>query len=200
MKIVVALMFSLVLASCKDSNNAHDNLNSEEYKKVIMAIAPYVAKKPDALSYEGRFDAENKEYYQRYIEGTQSELTYFKETDTANVFLFSYRDRSSLFEHYRGFGGYYKTNENGKITFLNLLFHTPRLTKEEALKRYPLLFKEMMTKGNVNAFLPNKKFIHTPNDDFYYNAKLNRWDYATGSSWKFLEEAKKAADSTINVN
>jgi hypothetical protein len=200
MRIVFALVFFLVLLSCKDSYNAHDNLTNEEYDDVMIAVAPYVAKKPDAITYEARFDEKNKEYYQKYIEATQSEILFFKKTDTANVFLFSYRDMSSLFEHYRGFGGYYKTDENGKISFLNLLFHTPRLTKEETTKTYPLLFKEMMMKGNVNAFLPNKKFIHTPNKDFYYNTKANRWDYTSESSWKFLQEAQQAADSAANIN
>ena len=35
---------------------------------------------------------------------------------------------------------------------------------------------------------------------FYYNTKINRWDYTPNSSWKFLEDAKKQAEQPDNVN
>ncbi|MBT1704374.1 hypothetical protein [Chryseosolibacter indicus] len=190
--IFIALMCSLLL-SCNNSFDAKDNLTNEEYEEVLMKVAPYVIKKSDDFSYEDRFKPENASYYQRFIEKSKGELKYFKKTDTASIFFFSYKDLSSLYEHYQGLGGYYRTDDKGKITFLNILYHTPRFTKEEQREKDQILFEEMVSKGNVNAYIGNRKFIHTPNKDFYYNTKLNKWDYTPNSSWKFLNEAKQEA-------
>jgi hypothetical protein len=57
----------------------------------------------------------------------------------------------------------------------------------------------MMKNGNVNAYLGNQSFIHTPNDDFFYDTKENRWASTPRSGWNFLKEAKIAAD-TLNLN
>jgi hypothetical protein len=163
---------------------------------MLMKIAPYVVQKHDNFSYEERFKQENQGYYKRFIEKASGELKYFIETDTAAIFFFSYRDLSSLFEHYQGMGGYCKTDVDGNITFLNILYHTPRFTKEEAAEKDLVLFKEMNIKGNVKAFIGNRKYIHTPNTDFYYNTRINRWDYTSNSTWRFLEKAKQEAEAT----
>jgi hypothetical protein len=194
MKNLVVVVFCMLIFGCNNSYRAQDNLNEKEYSIELTKIAPYVAKKPDDISLEQRFDPRLAPYYQKYIQATRAQLNYFKETDTAKVFSFTYRDRSSLYEHYQAFGGYYRTDEQGKIVFMNLLYHTPRLTKEEMAGREHLLFEEMITHGNVNAFIGDKKFINTPNKDFYYNTKLNRWDYTPNSSWKFLQDEQQRND------
>jgi hypothetical protein len=175
----------IVVSGCKKSYEANDNLDRKEYNEVLMKIAPYVIKKSEDFSYEDRFKPENQDYYKRFIEKADGELKYFIRTDTASIFYFGYRDLSSLYEHYQGMGGYYKTDDKGNITFLNILYHTPRFTREEVLEKEPLLFTEMVNKGNVMAYIGNRKFIHTPNNDFYYNTKTNRWDY-TPNSGDFL--------------
>jgi hypothetical protein len=185
----------LLATSCKKSYNARKNLSNKEYQLVLLKLAPYVLKKHDDFSFEDRFKPANERYYRKAIEKTSAELKYFVETDTANIFFLSYRDLSSLYEHYQGMGGYYRTDDNGNTTFLNILYHTPRFTKEDQIAKDPVLFKEMVTKGNVNAYIGNRKYIQTPSKDFFYNAKLSRWDYTANSSWKFLqEEEKKAVD------
>ena len=158
---------------------------------VLQKLAPYVLKKHDDFTFEDRFNSANEKYYATAVEKTSAELKYFVETDTASIFFISYRDLSSLYEHYQGMGGYYRTDENGNITFLNILYHTPRFTTDDQIARDPVLFKEMVTKGNVNRFLGNRKYIQTPSADFYYSTKSNRWEYTENSSWKFLREEEK---------
>lgn len=181
----------LFLIACENSKEAKKNLSETEYQATLTEIAPYVIGKSDEFTYETRFLPENKPFYDNFISLTGGELVYFKQRDTASLFYFQYRDLTSLYEHYRGLGGYYRKDESGKITFLNILYHTPRLTKTEITERSKLLFDQMLTKGDVKTFLGNKRFVQTPNDDFYYNTKTNRWDYTENSSWKFLKEAKE---------
>ncbi|HEY0741961.1 MAG TPA: hypothetical protein VGD40_10885 [Chryseosolibacter sp.] len=195
MKRIIFIAIGLAIISCNRGYQAKETLSPERYDETLAQLAPYIIAKSDEFSFEQRFLPENKPFYDNFISLTGGELVYFQEVDTASLFFFQYRDLTSLYEHYRGIGGYFRTDENGKITFVNLLYHTPRLTSQEILERRKFLFEEMMTKGNVQAYLGNKKFIHTPNNDFYYDTKLSRWEFTENSSWKFLKEAREQADS-----
>ena len=195
MRFLIFITLCSVLLACENGYVAKQTLSAEEYVSKLSMIAPYVIGKSDEFSFEERFLPENRPFYENFIKLTGAELKYYKERDSAAVFFFQYRDLTSLFEHYRGLGGYYQTNENGEITFLNLRYHTPRLTKEEMEERGKILFEEMLPTGDVKSHLKNKQFVQTPNDDFYYNTKLNRWDYTENSSWKFLEEARQQAEA-----
>jgi hypothetical protein len=194
------LLLVIVLAwGCRERGiEAKENLSETDYNTKLAALAPYVIGKADEFNFEERFNDKNKPFYANFIKISDGKLKYYSEADTASLFFFTYRDHTSLYEHYRGLGGYFKTDEDGQIQFLNLLYHTPRLTSAEIEKRGKMLFEEMRQKGNVMRFMGNREFIQTPNDDFYYNTKINRWDYTENSSWKFLEEAKQKADSIPN--
>jgi hypothetical protein len=187
--------------ACRDRGyDAVQILSSHDYERRLTAIAPFVVGKADNFSFEERFDAAQKTFYDNFIKIAEGKLKYFQEADTASLFFFTYRDRTSLYEHYRGVGGYFRTDVDGKIIFLNLLYHTPRLTKTEIEIKGKMLFDEMRVKGNVKHFIGKRDFIQTPNDDFYYNTKANRWDYTEKSSWRFLEEAKQRAQSDTSAN
>jgi hypothetical protein len=189
-----AFALLLVCSGCKKSINAHERLTELEYTALLDKIAPYVIKKPDEIEYENRFDSVSLPYYQNFIKLTGGEIRYIQETDTANFFAFVHRDHTSLYEHYRALGGYYRTDDAGNIIFLNLLYHTPRFTKEEMEQKGELLFKEMVRHGDVKRFIGNRGYIHVPNKDFYYNTKTNRWNHTDSSSWRFLDDARQEAE------
>jgi hypothetical protein len=191
-KISWLIAIVVIVLSCGKRYDANEALTNEQYDALLIKLAPYVVKKPDELTYDNRFAKSSIPFYKHILEHTGGKISYFLRRDSANFFFFISRDRSSLYEHYRGLGGYYKINGDS-VTFLNLLYHTPRLTSEEMNERGKKLFDTMVTKGNVDEFIGNRKYIHTPNADFYYNTKLNRWDYTENSSWKFIEEAKEKA-------
>jgi hypothetical protein len=200
MKRALYFLLLITLVACEASIEAKKELSKADYDALLVQLAPYVVKKPDALTYENRFDSANKLFYTNFIELTKAELTYYKKADTARFFSFKYRDLTSLKEDYRILGGYYRINENDSIVFVNLLYHTPRIIPEEIQQKGKMLFETMIKKGNVNRFIGNKNYVDTPNKDFYYNTELNRWDYTENSSWKFLEKAKQEAlkDSIAN--
>lgn len=163
-------------------------LNQAERDALMTRLLPYVVKKPDHIGYEERFDAIHATYYKNVASLSNARLKYYYANDTATFFFYEHRDLSSLYEHYRGLGGYFRVDARGNITLLNLLYHTPRLTSNEMAAKGELLFREMINRGNVNAFIGRRDFIHAPNKDFYYDTRRNRWDYTQNSSWRFLEQ------------
>jgi hypothetical protein len=184
-----------ILMSCSDDYQADQVLTGEEYTQELMLIAPYVIKKPDEFSFEDRFKPINKEYYLNFINETKGRLSRYHKNDSAIFFFFEHKDITSLYDHYRGLGGYLKKDSLDKIYYMNLLYHTPRFTRDEMDRKSIELFREMVKSGNVNNFIGNSDYIHTPNTDFYYNTTTNRWDYTEHSSWKFLEKAREQSDS-----
>jgi len=188
-KCIFLLSIGFSFVGC--DQNPKDQLGETQYEKYKMMLTPYVNKKPDAISFEQRFDVDQRPYYKELNIHTGAEISHFQESDTAKFFFYQSKDLTSLYEHYRGLGGYFKTNEADSIIFVNLLYHTPRLTRAEMDKRSCELFKEMIRKGNVDKFLGDKKYVHTPNADFEYDTRTNRWVYTENSSWKFLEDAKQ---------
>lgn len=191
------LCFLVLLTSC-NSYNAEKSLNKSTYNKYFRQLSPYVLPKPDEVTFEDRFHNRLSSYYESIAKSTTAQLRFHQEADTAHFFFYEYKDLSSLFEHYRGMGGYFRTNEADSIVYVNLLYFTPRLTREEMDHRGKALFEEMVSKGNLKKYFLNKDFIQTPNADFYYNDKENRWDYTPNSSWKFLQEEQQRYDSIKN--
>ncbi|HLT74541.1 MAG TPA: hypothetical protein VKZ68_05630 [Ohtaekwangia sp.] len=184
------ILILTLLSACVEKQPSIDGsrLNRAEYDALMMRLLPYVVKKPDHIKYDERFDPGLTEYYRNLASASNARLRFYYANDTANFFFFEHRDLSSLYEHYRGLGGYFREDDKGSITLLNLLYHTPRFTSAEMAAKGELLFKEMIARGNVDAFLGRRDLIHAPNKDFYYDTHRNRWDYTQNSSWRFLRE------------
>src|SRR5690606_26206308 len=120
----------LVFTACQ-SFDAKDNLGNRAYWHWLVKLAPYVNKKPDKVDWKDRFDERLKPYYRQKIEKQESELRYFQKKDTLCYFFYVNKDLSSLFEHYRGHGGRFQADESGEIKFLEILYYTPRWTRQE---------------------------------------------------------------------
>lgn len=192
MKRVMAVAGLLALmVSCARPIEADKNLSPERYDLYMKSIAPFSIKKPDQMAYADRTNPANRAFYELAIKETKASIEFFVEQDTAKFFFYRYKDLSSLYEHYRGLGGYFRVNDKDSLVFINFLYHTPRLTAEEMKQKGPELFREMIETGNVNKYLGNREYIHTPNADFYYDTKRNRWDYTENSSWNFLKEEQQ---------
>ncbi len=194
----ITFIVLIAIAGCREKRKSieGDQLPKSEYEALMGKLLPYLVKKPDHFGYDERFNPSNAAFYQNFATMSGARLRYYYPTDTANFFFFEHQDLTSLHQHYRGLGGYFRLDANGSITFLNLLYHTPRFTGDEMAAKGEVLFKEMIAQGNVNRFMGRRDFIHVPNNDFYYDTKRNRWDHTENSSWKFLDEEQRRSDST----
>lgn len=190
LRIFVIMIAAFLGISCS-AYEPLEVLTEQEYQQLVLELTPYVTKKPDRASYADRFSPALKPYYAQLQEKTGGSIRFYEVKDSLHYFYYVRRDYSSLFEHYYGFGGVLKKDSVGKISYLNLFFQTPRLTNEEEEQRGLELFEEMLSAGSVEKYLGNREYIKTPNEDFYYNDRENRWDYTDNSSWKFLQEAKE---------
>jgi hypothetical protein len=193
---ILYLFITIFLAACKKDYRVQSQLTDAQQRHYLLQVAPFVNKKPKEVDFEDRFKKANQLFYQNVIEKTQARFDYFYVTDTAKFFLYTSKDITSLYEHYRAQGGYFKVNENDSLIFLNVLFYTPRFTPEELETKGKILFYEMIKKGDVQKFVGNRDYIHVPNADFEYSTQENRWVYTENSSWKFLDEAKEEAAKT----
>lgn len=194
--IILLAVISTQLLSCSKSKTyeAEKILSQKNYDSLLIQLAPYVVKKPDAMTYPERFALSSRPFYKNYIDLTEGKIRYYLKSDTVEFFTYEYQDKASLFEHYRTFGGYIKRNSaTGAVEFLNLLYQTPRCTRDELEAKAQVLFKEMITSGNVDKFVGNKGLVYVPNEDIYYDTKRNRWDYTENSKWRFLDEARELA-------
>ena len=171
-------------------------LSKKEYDTLLIQLAPYVVKKPDAMTYEERFEETSKPFYRKYIGLTEGKIRYYHKTDSAEFFTYEYQDKASLYEHYRTFGGYIKRDApSGKIGYVNLLYQTPRCLRDELEAKGQVLFREMITNGNVNVYFGKKDLVYVPNEDVYYDTQRRRWDFTPNSKWRFLEEARELVDT-----
>ncbi|GEM_PF-1147586 len=194
--IILLVGISALLFSCSKSKTTEAGkiLSQKDYDSLLIQLAPYVVKKPDAMTYAERFDRSSRSFYKNYIDLTSGKIRYYFKTDSVEFFTYEYQDKASLYEHYRTFGGYVKRNpDTGKIEFLNLLYQTPRCVRDELEAKGQVLFKEMISSGNVDKYFGNKDLVYVPNEDIYYDHKRNRWDYTENSKWRFLEEARELA-------
>jgi hypothetical protein len=189
------LLLILFLTSKCSTYEPRKHLDENQYNDYLLKVSPFVNKKPKNTDFDDRFHKSNQHYYQILIAETNARLDFFYPTDTAIFFLYTLKDLTSLYEHYRAHGGYFRVNAKDSIVHLNLLFYTPRFTGDEMKEKGTKLFKEMVKKVNLKKYMGNRDYIHVPNDDFEYSAVENRWVYTENSSWKFLEEAKESAGS-----
>jgi hypothetical protein len=192
LRLLILSLCACMALSCSNYDPL-EALSEQEYQQLVLELTPYVTKKPDKASYADRFSHALKPYYAQLQEKTGGMVRYYTQKDSLHYFYYVRRDYTSLFEHYYGYGGVFKKNSTGNIRYLNLYFQTSRLTKEEEQQRGKELFEEMVVAGNVEKYLGNRDYIKTPNADFYYNDRENRWEYTENSSWKFLQEAKEYA-------
>ena len=60
------------------------------------------------------------------------------------------------------------------ITYLDILFHTPRLAPEE-LDKGPFLFDKMVGGESLASMYGDMKYIEWPDADYMYDPALRKW-------------------------
>jgi len=187
---ITFLSLIVLFASACSNYSPNRLLNPEELKELTMTMAPYLYKKPDHVAFEDRTKPENERHYRELQHACQGKFTHLKKQGDTLYFNFMYTDISSLYEHYKSFGGKVVLKDK-EVSYINLYYHTPRLEPEDAGKVNDLLFGKLVRNGNVDEHIGNRELIHTPNDDFYYDTENKHWDYTPNSSWNFLKEVKE---------
>jgi hypothetical protein len=191
MRVVALILLIVSLQACDARKyNSQQQLSQTQYDSLLISLAPYVNKKPKGAAFSERFEPKYGQYYQACVQGQDARLPYYFIKDSLTYFYYVNKDLSSLYEHYKGYGGSFKKDAGGKIKELSIVFATPRLTKEEITEKGKELFIEMIETGSIEKYKGDRAYVHLPNADFEYNRAENRWVYTENSSWKFLKEIK----------
>lgn len=190
-RVTILLVAVNLLQACETQKyKAEKYLTQSQYDTLLVKLAPFVNKKPKSATFSERFTPKYTSYYEACVKGQESSMPFFYSTDSIHYFYYVNKDLTSLYEHYKGFGGTFKKHKDGQIAGLNLVFTTPRLTKEEITEKGKELFIEMVKTGDVATYKGNRQYVHLPNADFEYNKAENRWVYTENSSWSFLKDIK----------
>jgi len=198
MKNTIIILAIVAIATACTNHKPESVYNAEDLQTFTTNMLPYLYKRPDHVAYEDRDKPEHARHYQELHAVEKGEITLLKKEGDTLYFNFTYKDRSSLYEHYRAFGGKTVLTADLKPDYLHLLYHTPRLEPDKKVAIPAELFGYMVKHKNIDKYLGNVEYIKTPSADFYYNVEEKHWDMTPNSSWKFLEEMKEEAEAAMN--
>lgn len=185
-----------MLFSC--ANHAPEKtFDAQQLATFTNNMLPYLHKKPDHVGFNDRTLPAHARHYEEIQMASQGVFSALKKEGDTLYFNFTYKDRSSLYEHYQAFGGKTVLDANLKPVYVNLLYHTPRLGPEQKETVPAELFGYMASHGNINAYIGQREFVKTPNEDFEYNVAEKHWQMTENSTWKILEEMKYTTQTTM---
>lgn len=192
------IIIALLAAAACDNYKPEKVFNESDLATLTTNMLPYLYKRPDKVEFADRDKPEHAKHYQEIHAIEKGVFTELKKVGDTLYFNFTYKDRSSLYEHYRAFGGKTVLSADLKPDYLHLLYHTPRIEPDKKVAIPAELFGYMVKHKNIDKYLGNPEYIKTPNADFYYNIEEKHWDMTPNSSWKFLEEMKEEAEAAMN--
>lgn len=191
-KIIVLFLF-LIAVSCTSKKNATDWFSSKEkIDQELLLLAPYLLSVPEGVSDVSWYnDSSLKERQQANLKQNVAELMFFTvdAKDSMRFYIVSMKDLSSLYEHYKLYGGMYRL-KNNKIDSLTEIFISPRLKKEELKEKGERLFDQMVSTRTTGDYYGNKEYVEWPYKGLIYDVPLKKWIMTPENEMYFLQEAK----------
>src|SRR5687767_567632 len=141
MKQIVKLFFcvlALLLTGCSGKENYNtDVLDPHEKDEFIDKIIRYVAKPPDNIRTEEKFDAKYNDHYRE--RASQCKLEQYYKNENVQYFLVS-QPAPSLTVKRHATGGKIKTDDQGNIIEYEEVFRTWKMVPDTLVKRSCMLF------------------------------------------------------------
>jgi hypothetical protein len=172
-RIGVLLFCVLFLLACKGKYEVSSYYSKPEQDSLLADIITYVFNKPTYANSDTRFEPRYRKYYLSHIKDFQF-LHYFIDENKTHYF-YLIRPARGPQGNLRGVGGYFKKDQNGKITSFKEVFNTPIDTREQLALKGAELFKWMTVHGNVTDYLKNPDYIEWPNQMTYYDTLQHEW-------------------------
>jgi hypothetical protein len=157
-------------------NTLKEQLDSLSYNNLVIDIATYVLRKPDAATWQTKFNPEFRAYFTEKSKELElyADLTY---NDTIYVYLI--RDaRDNQGKANRGVGLKMVKNTENKIVYFEEIFVTKilnRINLEGIGQRFLTHLKEH---GSLNDFISNNnQYIEWPDGRLFYSVEKSEWRY-----------------------
>lgn len=172
-------IFFIILAGvigCSEKNYNPDQLSPQEKDKFMTSIIRYVAKLPENVSEEQKFDSSYNAHYQQKVSEARLEQ-YYRDGNTS-YFLVS-QIAPSLTVKRHATGGKVTFNDNGAIIDYEEVFRTWKMVPDTLVKRSYMLFDKMVKgedlKRYETRYTNGVEFIEFPDDRTYYDKPTRKW-------------------------
>lgn len=190
---IFIVIFGLLMA-CQPATHEQVPLSEPDRAALLQQLAVYLDDRPENVSGDARFDTAHQAFYAELVKRSEASIEQLVAKDDTIYFMYKKRDRRSLYEHYRFIGGKMVMPQAAKITYLDILFHTPRLAPDE-LEKGLFLFYKMLQGESLSAMHGDMKYIEWPDADYGYDPALQKWTLRADSKLNEVEYFKeKKAD------
>ncbi len=177
----VALFFA-----CTPTDHEQVKLDEPSRNLVLQQLAVYLDDRPENVSGDARFDTAHKAFYAELVKLNEASLEQLVAKGDTLYFMYKKRDRRSLHEHYRFMGGKMVMQQLPEITYLDILFHTPRLSPNE-LDKGMYLFNKMLAGEWLAGMHGDMKYIEWPDADYAYDPGQRKWVLRASSKLNEVE-------------
>lgn len=200
---IVLSLLSLFVVACSPDYTPKKYFDEEaKLEAEFTKLLPYVVPMSEELSDEQWFaqDAEAQIWQNEFRTNSLLTLDYYfiDPKDSLRLFLVSYRDRSSLFEHYKMLGGMYALKPNGQIDSLEEVFISPRLTKKELAERSKVMFEQIVKERAVGKYFGDKVHVEWPYKGLEYDVKAKKWLMTPDNEMYWLKEMRDSVKDDMN--
>jgi len=172
----LVFLFAAVLISCGHANyGVNKSLDvASERNRVFLQLIIKTDKLAPGANFENR---DSLLFRQHYINRMRiHDFAGYFLTDTVRYFML-YRVAPSLFKEKFAIGGRYTTGKDGQIIGFEELFITPKMKESELDQKAGELFAQLVTTGNIDEYVKNRKYVDFPDELNTYNKKLQRWEF-----------------------
>jgi hypothetical protein len=176
-KIIIYLFSALIFLSCaqnREKQSSTQNINKVNKDSLFLQIIKYVAKKPEGISNEMRFENKHNRYYNN--EALKFELISLEKKDLDSSYYFFLSRPVGGTSLRRGVVGKFKYDTLlQKISHFEEVINTPHLKEEVVLERGRFLYKELLKSGDISKYITMKQFVEWPDSNLYYDKSSSEW-------------------------
>lgn len=186
MRYALLIIGVLFLSACSSKSHEQVKLDDTSRQAVLQQLAIYLDDRPENVSGDARFDTAHKAFYAELVRLNEASLEQLVAKGDTLYFMYKKRDRRSLYEHYRFMGGKMVMQQLPEITYLDVLFHTPRLSPDD-LEKGMFLFDKMVEGESLASMHGDMKYIEWPDADYGYNPVQRKWELKAASKLNEIE-------------
>jgi hypothetical protein len=173
----IILVLAILCTACNSEKdyNPDDQLTPQQKEAIMTSLIRYIAKSPDGVSGEERFDSTYNEYYLKKMEQALFEKYVAKGDD---YFFQVSQPAPSVTEKRHATGGRFRLNDRGEVTEYEEIFRTWKMVPDTLKKRSSLLFDKMVKGESLAPYLTknsNVEYIEFPDDKTFYDKTKRAW-------------------------
>jgi hypothetical protein len=163
----------MIAYSCSDKQSVDYYFNKAQKDSLLLDIITYIYTTPPNATWQTRFNAENRKFYESNLQKFRFEKLFQDELGT--YYFYIIRPARSAHGTLRGVGGKFTLSEKGKIEQFEELFNTPVATLDELQAMGNDLFKYLIINKSIDDFIGNEQYIEWPNGWTYYDTIQHQW-------------------------